>query len=425
MVHNHGVAMKSKLQKKRTNSLNHLNSRPFRVTFIPTANGGVNYARMAAWAFQMRKYRNVQASVFCFQYDMNHTHPWQRDFISVPQIRQDIECLVRVSDVVIWQPVYYEHTLEFFNEVRQKYGKSTFIETDDNYIDVPPWNEAYRSFGPNSVNRTMATQAMMWADGMFVSTPHLKGLYSKYNENIHVIENSLDFRGDRKFVGWDQVSVRKHRGLRIGWIGGRSHFGDLMMVAPVLREILVEHPDVTLVLVNSAVQPSCKELGIRYPFEGLSNVHYADRSVPINRYAQFAASFGFDIAIAPLVDCNFNRSKSNLRWLEMAAMKLPCVCSDISHFSQTVRHGVDGLLVKDNDLEKWKSLLKLLISDPVMRERIGRDAYKRVKKDFNLKSNAAKYVRLLKQVSGFHSSDPDYQEMNPEQLAYAAYAGVN
>lgn len=388
----------------------HSKSRPFRIAFIPTANGGVNYTRMASWAFEMRKYRNVETAVFAFQYNMIPTHPWQRDIISVPSVRQEIECFARASDAMVWQPVYYDHTLNFFNEIRQKYGKPTFVETDDNYIDVPAWNEAFHSFKPTSAHRYAATETMSFADGMFVSTPHLKELYGRYNENVHVIENSLDFKGDRKFVGWDQVSVRKHKGIRIGWIGGRSHFNDLMLVAPALREILLKYPEVTLCLVNSAIQPSCKALGIAYPFEGLSNVHYADRSVPINRYAQFAASFGFDIGIAPLVDCNFNRSKSNLRWLEYSAMKLPTVATDISHFSQSIRDGQDGFLIKNNDLQEWQKRLEMLIEDQGLREEVGRQAYKRVKKDFNIKNNAPKYVRLLKKLSDFSVYTPEYEE---------------
>jgi glycosyltransferase involved in cell wall biosynthesis len=375
---------------------------------------------MASWAFQMRKYRNVEAAVLYFQYHTNDVHPWQKDFISVPEIRQDIECLARASDVMIWQAVHYDHTLAFFNEIKQKYGKPMFMEVDDNHSDVPPWNNAFNSYAPTSYYRQVVNQMMRWSDGLIVSTPHLKETYAALNPNIHVVENSLDFKGDRKYVGWDSVSVRKHRGIRLGWIGGRSHFNDLMMVAPALREILVELPEVTLVLVNSALIPSCQFQGVKYPFEGLRNVHYADRSVNINRFPAFAASFGFDIAIAPLVDCNFNRSKSNLRWLEMSAMKVPTVCSDISHFSQTVRQGVDGFLVKNNDLEEWKRHLKFLIANPSARQEMGRQAYKRVRQDFNIKRNAAKYVRLLKEISDFSAFAPEYQEFKPGQLVEVA-----
>ncbi len=195
------------------------------------------------------------------------------------------------------------------------------------------------------------------------------------------------------------MSVRKHKGTRIGWIGGRAHFDDLMMVAPVLREILIERKDVTLVLVNSALQKSCELLGKPYPFEGLKNVHYADRSVPINRYSAFASSFGFDIGIAPLVDCNFNRSKSNLRWLEYSALGLPTVATGISHYNQSIEHGKTGFLIKDNNLASWKETLLGLVEDKSIREQIGRNAYKRVKNDFNVAKNSPKYLRLLKTLA--------------------------
>jgi glycosyltransferase involved in cell wall biosynthesis len=172
-----------------------------------------------------------------------------------------------------------------------------------------------------------------------------------------------------------------------------------MMIAPALRILLEKYRNsVSLVLVNSALKLSCEAQGIRYPFEGLPNVTEAERSVDINRYAPFAASFGFDIGIAPLVDCNFNRSKSNLRWLEYSALKVPCVATDISHFRETINHGKDGFLVEDNDLGVWLDNLERLVLDENLRVSVGQAAYKRVKNDFNVKKNAPKYLRYLKGV---------------------------
>ena len=380
---------------------------------IPGSSDGVNYYRLATWAFEMRKYRNVLVDLMWFKYEVDPKfpmHPWQRDFTSQAMsfdepgmtvgkyIRACIDHACELADVVIWHPVHYDYTLDFFLEMQHKHQKPFIVETDDNFIDVPPWNEGFNSYAPGSSYRRIALDTMRNADAVTVTTPHLKYTYSQFNENIHIVENSLDFKGDRKFIGWDRASVRKHKGLRIGWIGGRTHYNDLMMVAEPLREILQKHPDVTLCLVNSALKRSCEELGRPYPFEGLK-VQIADRSVAINRYAPFMASYGFDIGIAPLVDCNFNRGKSNLRWLEYSALKIPCVASNVGHFASTVRPGQDGLLVDGNDLGQWKALLEHLVTNPAHREVLGRNAYKRVKTDFNVRRNAAKYIRLLKQIA--------------------------
>lgn len=389
-------------------------SKPFRIAMIPASTDGVNYYRLATWAFEFRKYRNTIVDLAWFQYqcpDPSVLHTWQEDVNSqIPSfdvpgltvgqyVRAAIDHFCEQADIVLWHPMYYRDSFEFFLEMQHKHQKPFIIEVDDNYVDVPPWNEAFHSFRNGSSFRSISLDSMRSADALMVTTPHLGDLYTAFNDNVYVIENSLDFKGDRKFVGWDTVSVRKHRGVRIGWIGGRAHFNDLMMVAPVLRKILEKHSDVTLVLINSAIKESCKLLGKEYPFEGLKNVMYADRSVPINRYAAFCNSFGFDIGLAPLVDCNFNRSKSNLRWLEMSAMKIPTVATEISHFSQSIEQGKTGFLVKDNDLGVWEQYLEALIQMPDMRVDVGRQAYKRVKRDFNVVRNAPKYIRLLKELA--------------------------
>lgn len=388
-------------------------SKPFRIAMVPASTDGVNYYRLAQWAFEMRKYKNTIVDLMWFKYtiDASKPHPWQEDLRSPElstqypgltigqQIYAELDHACELADIVIWHPMYYDWSLDFFLEMQHKHQKPFYVEVDDNYVDVPPWNEAFHSFRSGTSYRRISLDCMRNADGIFVTTPHLRDTYSNINDNIYVVPNSLDFKGDRKFVGWDKVSVRKHKGTRIGWIGGRSHFNDLMMVAPVLVEILKANKDVTFCMVNSAVRESCKALHIPYPFEGLSNVHYADRSVSINRYASFMASFGYDIGIAPLVDCNFNRSKSNLRWLEYSALSIPTVATDISNFSESILHGVDGILVKDNDLNLWESSLQMLIDNPSLREEIGRNAYKKVKKHFNVARNAPEYLRLLKRLS--------------------------
>lgn len=381
---------------------------------IPSSTDGVNYYRLATWAFEMRKYKNVLVDLLWFKYeiDPSRPHPWQEDMrcgdpsqqmsgLTIgQQIWAEIDHACEMADVVVWHPMFYEWSLEFFLEMQHKHQKPFVVDVDDNFIDVPPWNEAFHSFRNGSQYRRISLDCMRNADALFVTTKHLRETYLETNDNIHVIENSLDFKGDRRFVGWDKVSPKKHDGIRLGWIGGRSHFEDLMMVAPAVAEILKRHPNVSFTLINSAVKQSCQLLGRPYPFEGLKNVRYADRSVAINRYAAFMASFGFDIGLAPLIDCNFNRSKSNLRWLEYSALGIPTIATDISHFKESIDPNNTGLTVVDNGIPQWTEAMEFLISDDVPRGAIGRAAYKKVKKDFNVARNAPNYLRILKQIAG-------------------------
>ena len=367
----------------------------FRIAMIPTANAGVNYYRMANFAWQMRKHKNVEVALFAFQFNMVNPHPWQQDIVTMPEVRRQITSLCDIADVVIWQPVYYPHTLDFFFEMRSRFEKPMLVETDDNYIDVPTWNEAHNSFGPGSSIRQTALEHLRMADGAIVSTPYLADLYSKYNRHVDVMENAIDFKE------WDPVSpVRRHARVRIGWIGGRTHTRELLNIAPVIKEVLFENRDVWFYVINSGLKNYAKHKGIPYVFNDCDRVFYTDRNVSINLYPRFMSSFGFDVGIAPLEDCHFNRGKSNLRWLEYSALRVPTVASDISHFSQTVRHGQDGYLVKGDDLGEWKRYLTALVQDARLRKQIGEAAYRRVKTDFNVRKTAGRYLRRLKEIAG-------------------------
>lgn len=377
-------------------------SKKFRIAMIPTANAGVNYYRLAAFAWEMRKMPNVEVAVYSFQFKMNDPHPWQRDMLTSPTVRREIESLCAVSDVVIWQPCFYQHSLDFMLDLRARYERPFLVETDDNYIDVPQWNEAFHSYKPNSSVRNNAVESLRVADGLIVSTSFLGKLYEQFNANVKVVHNSLDFKV------WDELSIRKHRYTRIGWIGGRTHVKDLLLVAPAIKEVLAKHPNVWFYMINSALKYYAKHVNEPFVFEGVRNVFYSDSSAQINLYPRFMAKFKFDIGIAPLEFCNFNLAKSNLRWLEYSALKIPTVATDVGHFSETVKDGQDGILVPDNDLTRWVEALEGLIEDDGRRRQLGNAAYKRVKKDFNLRKTSAMYLRHLKEIAGYGMGVSDY-----------------
>jgi glycosyltransferase involved in cell wall biosynthesis len=367
---------------------------------IPGANAGVNYYRMASWAWQMRKHKNVQVAVFAYQHDRVTMQPWQIDFATNPVVRKQLNSLCEMADIVIWHPVHYNNTLDFFLEMQALHDKPMLVDMDDNYIDVPPWNEAFASFGPGSSHRKLAMEMLRIANGVIVATPHLKTIYEPYNRNIHLVENSLDL------TEWDELSIPRHQKIRIGWIGGRSHVRDLLIVTPILRDILQKYPKTHLYLINSGLKNYSKFTGRPDEFEGIPNVYYSDRSVSINLYPRFMAHFKFDIGLAPLEDCNFNRSKSNLRWLEYSALKIPTIATDISHFNQTVTTGETGILIPGNDTDAWHRALEEFIGNEDFRSHVGQNAYRTIKQRFNLRKNAGAYLRLLRDIASHGSLIP-------------------
>jgi glycosyltransferase involved in cell wall biosynthesis len=112
---------------------------------------------------------------------------------------------------------------------------------------------------------------------------------------------------------------------------------------------------------------------------------YRRLPVPNGRYDNFvpwlrSIAGRFDAAIAPLTDTPFNRAKSALKFMELAACGLPTVASRVSPYLSTIREEEDGLLA--DDVESWITQLKRLLHDPALRQRLGSAARRRAENEF-------------------------------------------
>jgi glycosyltransferase involved in cell wall biosynthesis len=102
-----------------------------------------------------------------------------------------------------------------------------------------------------------------------------------------------------------------------------------------------------------------------------------ERSYVLNQWSSIdqwpAAVKGWqiDIGIAPLLDSNFNRAKSNLRWLEYSALGVPTVASKVRPFVESIGPG-EGYLC--NSKQQWYDTLRVLVLDEKKRRKVGANA---------------------------------------------------
>ena len=247
-------------------------------------------------------------------------------------------------------------------------------------LDTPEYNPAIQVYVPGSPFTEVAIEQFKNSDGMIVSTPYLKEVYSEYNEHIYVVPNSIDT------VLWGKARKESRPGIRIGWAGGASHEEDLRVIEPIFDKLLAKYKDLSFVFVHG-VPPFLRDK---------KGIEHITKWARIDRYPQHIASLDWDIALAPLKDNAFNRGKSNLRWLESAALGIPCVASNVGHFKETIRHGEDGFLADSAD--DFVTHISTLIEDKKLRHQVGARAKARVDQDFNVDKTAAQYVSYLEEV---------------------------
>jgi len=342
-----------------------------------TLNSGTTFYRMMNPARYMRKELSLAFSKW--KPDFQGVADWEFR-IKDPQVGRDLHTLITECDITIAQKFHSIGGLALMDAYRVQFPKKPFYsEFDDNVFAVSASSPASEQYSPGSEMEQIAREQIQMSTGLIVSTEELRRVYEQINPNVWVIPNGIDFKI------WDSLHapVRTGKKIRIGWAGGGSHTEDLEFIEPVVTKIAKRFTNVEFVFLGGV--PPC--------YKDRAKISAISKWYPINEYPQAVRNLGLDIALAPLRDSVFNRGKSNLRWLEYSAMKIPTIASDVEPF-RCIKSGDDGILV--TELDEWENAIAMLIEDESLRKNMGLNAYNRVKKDFNVEKIAADYADKIK-----------------------------
>jgi glycosyltransferase involved in cell wall biosynthesis len=354
-----------------------------KVAFIPTNVSGVVFYRVWQAYGALQDVAGMQSACWWYTPDQFDMHPWENEVFDTdkgPYIRNDIDGACEWADVIVWMSLHTPASFALFRNMKAKHDKIFLTEIDDYVLSIPRGNAASPYFAPGSPILQVALEQMKESDGLIVSTPYLGELYKPYNRNIYVVENCVDT------ALWHKKTKFKD-GVKIGWMGGGTHEEDLEIVKDVVFEILEEHPNVSFHFLH----------GVPRFFRDVPRIKADLGFKPVDKYPKWVMKAGFDIGIAPLEDNNFNRGKSNLRWLEYSAMGIPTVASPLPHFVQSIEEGKTGFIANTKD--EWKTNLKNLIADKILRRAIGLNARKEVETNWSIRTLRDRYKTVLEDVT--------------------------
>lgn len=370
-----------------------------RAWFGMCMNPGTFYYRMRGYCDKMQK---LGAETFYEPYDpedMEAHIRWQQGVSENPDIKgrplkplvvDDLDRILSVADISVWQITAFRGVLAFLRCAKDKFKRPIVTEIDDWVFDLPSYNLAHGAFQPNSDYEKTAYQQLQMSDYLICSTEFIKENLLKVfpDKNVFVVKNSIDFDIYDNLEPSKTFETKKDGVIRIGYTGCGNHSGDLELVKEPILALLSEFENLEFILPM--------------PFESWADVEHprvlnANRWVSLDKYPSMIKGWEMDIGIAPLMDHNGNRAKSNLRWLEYSALKIPTVASNIYPFKNSIKDGKDGVICK-NDSNSWYEALKGLILDKGRRASIGENAYKKVKKDYNMDDVSKSYLSILKGI---------------------------
>jgi hypothetical protein len=214
------------------------------------------------------------------------------------------------------------------------------------------------------------TQTIKIADTITTTTEYLAEKLRKLNKNVFVCPNCYD-------PIWFKVKQRTHDGpLRIGWLGGATHEGDLKMVAPVLKRLREKYPVQIVTRGDYRVKEWWGQDVEVFP------------TVPIKYYPEALASMAIDIGICPLEENEFNKCKSPIKAMEFSLLGIPAVCSP------TVYSNLSILTIARTQKD-WFKELSNLIEKLSLRKYRGTAAKGFFEDNYNIKYNWKLWEKAL------------------------------
>jgi GT2 family glycosyltransferase len=301
----------------------------------------------------------------------------------------------------------------FLDTVRQRHIP-LIVDLDDDLFDVEGRVDSY-DYGVHQASLERLVRA---ADLLTVSTGPLGRAMEERAARVAVVPNMLDeflwFGGGGATdgrVGKSPSPGGVARALRAAarrrpasvastcnlvYVGTRTHADDLALLHPVIDRLRHDGDlDVTLFVVGGEERGPHGRHWYRSVRLPTTESHYAYPDfVPWLR----SRSHDWTIAVAPLRDAPFNRNKSDLKYLEYAALGLPAIYSDVVPYRDSVRHEVTGLLT-ENSTAAWSAAILRLASDADLRTRLAGEARTCVLRERCLRRGMADYARLIGNVA--------------------------
>jgi glycosyltransferase involved in cell wall biosynthesis len=268
------------------------------------------------------------------------------------------------------------------------------------------------------------------------TTPIFAKEISKLNKNVIVLPNSID-PNEKQFTPKPEKTNKK---TRIGWLGGSSHFHDLILIGGSVSRFLNETKEdsqmvlcgfdtrgnITEIDKNTKQQKTRKikpkeSVWARYEemftknygiinegylkqlekfdqpsdkqFNDLDEVYRRVWTKPITSYA---SNYNlFDISMSPLKEHSFNKNKSQLKVIEAGFHKKALIAQDygpyqidcvpLIEYGGKINEKGNAILVETRKNHKdWYKALKKLNDNPGLVELLSNNLYETVKDKYHI-----------------------------------------
>lgn len=222
-----------------------------------------------------------------------------------------------LCDVMFMQRPFTKTHLDIARLVKSQ-AKPLVLDYDDDLLCVPESNPTFAMYGTEQTKATVMAIIKL-ADAVTVSTEQLARKIRSINERclVQVIPNSMDF----KMFGYTYAKRDEESTNLVMWRGSKTHDADVMHFIDPLMSLVEKHQKYTFHFQGGTPWFLTKALS------RFSNTLVGKPIDPFE-YFDMISTVRPSLWLVPLEDTEFNRSKSNIAWLEAVMSGSVAVCPD-------------------------------------------------------------------------------------------------
>jgi glycosyltransferase involved in cell wall biosynthesis len=356
------------------------------------AYGGVGY------------YRSIKPTeVIAQKYDVTN---WGRETGEIADTAEKQWTKIFTDYDVLWTThLFSKDALGWMLFGANHFKKKLIIDIDDDFLHVEKTHYMYDRFKSGSADKTILSTALSLADAITVSTYPLKEMCEKHFYDVHGIKKKVYVIPNMNDIAdWPEKTAPKEEGLTIGYSGSMSHNADFALVIGQLMRLMKKYKHVKLKILGTVAPHDVPTLFKAFPPALLDRVEVFGGTATFREYPVWLSKQDWDIGIAPLTDCEFNKKKSHIKWMEYAMYEIPTVASRIYPYymqfddRDTIIDGETGMLASTP--KEFGDKIEELINNAQLRKRIGKQAREYVVKNWQYKDGPIleRFEKMLSEI---------------------------
>ena len=303
-------------------------------------------------------------------------------YVNARDVSGVLTALQFASAVIFYRMQMTEIFMAYVAEAK-RLGLSTYYDIDDPMFDrdaiTTNDNILALDFGVRAAlfrDALLMRNAMACCDCLLASTPALAQMMSAAANGklAQVWRNVADNKALTMGAKITRTRTSGDKRVRIGlFSGSHAHAADFDLVSEPLKRLMDEDPKIDIALVGHFQKKAALErFGSRV---------FARPFSDYQTYLQALADC--DLVVIPLLDNEFNRCKSIVRFIDAAIVGVPVIVSPVGDYAALVRHGDLGWLAEENT---WDETLGDASADAGARKKMGVRARRYIEENFSVGS---------------------------------------